>query len=56
MADQLEGDSRGPEYYMTKHGVRIIVHLLLFLYFFNGNVLAFFGMEALNKPRPSAFS
>ncbi len=46
IADQLEGDSRGPEYYMTKHGVRIIVHLLLFLYFFNGNVLAFFGMEA----------
>jgi hypothetical protein len=51
MADQLEGGSRGPEYYMIKHGVRIIVHFLLFLYFFKGNVLEFFGLETLSKPK-----
>jgi hypothetical protein len=51
MADQLDGGSRGPEYYMIKHGGRIIVHLLLLLYFFKGNVLDFFGMETLSKPK-----
>jgi hypothetical protein len=49
MADQLEGASRGPEYYMVKHGARIVIHILLFLYFFKGNVLEFFGLEALSK-------
>lgn len=51
MANQLEGGSRGPEYYIIKHGVRIIVHFLLFLYFFKGNVLEFFGLETLSKPK-----
>jgi len=49
MADQLEGGTRGPEYYMIKHGGRVVVHLLLFLYFFKGNVLEFFGIEMLSK-------
>jgi len=49
MADQLEGDSRGPEYFMIKHGGRIIVHAMLFLYFFKGNVLENFGLETLSK-------
>ncbi|WP_425396633.1 hypothetical protein [Aeoliella sp.] len=51
MMDQLEGGSRGPEYYVVKHGVRVIVHFLLFLYFFQGNVLDFFGLRALSKPK-----
>ena len=51
MADQLESGTRSPEYYMIKHGGRIIVHLLLFLYFFKGNVLEFFGMETLSKAK-----
>jgi hypothetical protein len=51
MADQLEGGSRGPEYYMVKHGGRIVIHFLLFLYFFKGNVLEFFGLETLSKAK-----
>jgi hypothetical protein len=51
MADQLDGDSRGPEYFMIKHGGRIVVHFLLFLYFFKGNVLEFFGLEGLSKAK-----
>ncbi|OYP29472.1 hypothetical protein CGZ80_25070 [Rhodopirellula sp. MGV] len=49
MADQLEGGTRGPDYYMIKHGGRIVVHLLLLMYFFKGNVLEFFGHETLSK-------
>jgi hypothetical protein len=49
MADELEGGARGPEYYFVKHTVRIIVHFLLFLYFFKKNVLDFFGLQTLNK-------
>lgn len=49
LADQLEGGSRGPEYYMIKYGGRVVVHLLLFLYFFKANVLEYFGMETLSK-------
>jgi len=51
MADQLEGGSRGPEYYIIKHGGRIIFHSFLVLYFFKGNVLEFFGTETVNKPK-----
>ena len=51
MADQLEGGSHGPEYYMVRHGGRIVIHFLLFLYFFKGNVLKFFGLEALSKAK-----
>ncbi|MCM2373534.1 hypothetical protein [Aporhodopirellula aestuarii] len=49
MADQLEDTARGPGYYIAKHSVRIVIHALLFLYFFKGNVLAFFGLANLNK-------
>ena len=51
MADELGGGTRGPEYYMIKHGGRIVVHFLLFLYFFKGNVLQFFRLEGLSKPK-----
>lgn len=49
MSDQFEGNSRGIEYYLIKHIGRIVVHALLFLYFFKGSVLGFFGMKDLNK-------
>lgn len=49
MADQLEGGSRGPEYYVIKHGGRILIQFFLLLYFFRGNVLEYFGLETLNK-------
>lgn len=49
VADQLEGADRGPEYYMIKHGVRLIISLLLLMYFFKGNVLDFFGLARINK-------
>ena len=51
MAEQLQVSARGPEYYMIKHGGRIVVHFLLFMYFFKGNVLQFFRLEALSKPK-----
>ena len=49
MADELENSNRGPEYYLIKHGGRIVIHFLLILYFFKGSVLAFFGLETLSK-------
>lgn len=51
VADQFAGARRGVDYYLIKHGGRIIVHALLFLYFFKGNVLEFFDLESLNKPK-----
>ena len=49
MADQFDGGSRGPEFYVFKHSFRIVIHFLLFLYFFKSNVLGFFGLSSLNK-------
>jgi hypothetical protein len=45
----LESSARGPEYYYFKHVGRIIVHLLILLYFFKGNVMAYFGLSELSK-------
>jgi hypothetical protein len=36
VADQVTGASRGPEYYLFKHSVRIVVHILILLYLFKG--------------------
>jgi hypothetical protein len=47
-ADQLEG-TRGPEFYLFKHSVRIVISFLLLLYFFKSNVLEFFGMKDVSK-------
>lgn len=51
LADRLEDGMRGPAFYLIKFGVRIIVHLLLVLYFFRGNVRAFFGLTTVGKAR-----
>ena len=49
LADKLQGGSRGPEYYIAKHSVHIIVYLLLLLYLFKDEVLEFFGLDGLSK-------
>lgn len=49
LADDLPEGARGPGYYYAKHGMRILVHLLILLYFFKGNVLAYFGLEEQSK-------
>lgn len=56
LSDQidLEGADRGPSYYYFKHGLRILIHLLIFCYFFKENVLEFFEMKGLNKKRAVA--
>jgi len=43
--DELEGSRRGLEYYMLKHSGRIVVHLLILLYLFKGNVTRYFTVE-----------
>lgn len=49
IGDQLQGEPRGIEYHMIKHGGRVVVHSLLFLYFFKGNVLEYFDVTSLRK-------
>jgi hypothetical protein len=49
MADELAAGPHGPGYYYVKHAGRIVVHLLILLYFFKGNVLHYFGLEKLSK-------
>ncbi|MEX0714521.1 MAG: hypothetical protein WD278_19450, partial [Pirellulales bacterium] len=51
MSDEVEADGRDPAHYLVKHGVRVFVHLLLFFYFFKGNVLEFFGMQSVGKAK-----
>lgn len=49
MSDQWELGDRDPEYYVFKHGGRIVVQFLLLLYFLNRDVLRFFGLRELNR-------
>lgn len=44
--------SRGPSYYYIKHGLKIIIHSLIFLYFFKSNVIDFFTMNEYKKWKP----
>jgi hypothetical protein len=43
-ADLASGSARGPGYYYFKHGGRIVVNALIFLYFFKTNVREYFGL------------
>lgn len=54
MADQLQGGSRTLDYYIVRHGARIAVQTLIYIYFFKSNVLAFFGMQSVRKVRATA--
>ncbi|MHC4876534.1 MAG: hypothetical protein ACYTGL_08545, partial [Planctomycetota bacterium] len=49
LADGLEGGSRGPGYYYAKFGGRVVIHLLLLLYFFKDNVLEYFEAQDQHK-------
>lgn len=53
-AEGLEGGSRGPGYYYAKFGGRVIIHFLLFLYFFKTNVLEYFDMNDMHKGKAVA--
>jgi len=47
-ASELSGMTYGAAYYYGKHGVRIIVSGLIYLYFFKRNVFEYFGLN-INK-------
>lgn len=49
LADGLEGGSRGPGYYYAKFGGRVVIHLLLLLYFFKDNVVEYFEVQDQHK-------
>lgn len=49
---EVAGMSQAPSDYYLKHGARIVVHLLIFLYFFKGNVREFFSLTEQKKWKP----
>ena len=49
LAPELEGTDRDIEFYFVKHGLRAVVHLLIFLYFFKDNVLDYFEKQGISK-------
>jgi hypothetical protein len=51
MADQLAGEARGPGYYYVKHVGRVVTHSLVLFYLFRESVLAYFGLDQLDKRR-----
>ena len=52
--EELESLTHGPSYYYIKHGGRVIIHGLLYLYFFKKNVRAFFGLDGQSRWKPVA--
>lgn len=50
--EELANMSRGPTYYYVKYGGRVIFHILLYLYFFKGNVREFFSLTEQKKWKP----
>lgn len=51
LSEGIEDPARGATYYYVKFGGRVLVHSLLFLYFFKPNVWEYFGMEGQSKGR-----
>ena len=51
LADQFEATERGVNYYLLKYGLRVLINALVFIYFFKGNVLRFFGLEKIAVPK-----
>jgi hypothetical protein len=49
--DQFEATERGAAYYLIKHGTRVLIRVLVFMYFFKGNVLHYFGLENIAVPK-----
>ncbi len=44
--------SHGPTYYYVKYGAGAIISFLLYLYFYKGNVRAFFSLSEQEKWKP----
>ncbi len=53
-AEELASLSRSPSYYYTKHSVRVVIHLLIFMYFYRQRTLEYFGLTALKKKKTVA--
>ena len=51
-AQDIADMSRTPSYYVVKHSVRLVVHFLLYLYFFRMNVREFFSLSNDPKWKP----
>jgi hypothetical protein len=51
MANELAGEARGPGYYYFKHTARVFTHALVLFYLFRDRVLAYFGLQQLEKAR-----
>lgn len=48
-SDHLEYSAHGIENYIIKHMVRIVIHTLIFLYFFKDNVMEYFNLLHYSK-------
>ena len=44
--------TRDPSYYYVKYGIRAIISLLIYFYFFKENVRAYFGLSKQKKWKP----
>ena len=49
---EMETLAHQPSYYYAKHATRVVVHFLLYLYFFKGNVRDFFAVSEQKKWKP----
>lgn len=49
LADQLEGAARGPEYYVVKHGMRVVIQAMILCYCFKANVVEYFDLRDVSK-------
>lgn len=49
LEEELQNSSRGIAYYVFQNSIKIIVHFLIFLYFFSNNVLEYFKLENYSK-------
>ena len=52
-SEELAEATHGPGYYYAKHGTRVVVHALLYLYFFKSNVRAYFGFRNRRRWLPA---
>jgi tetratricopeptide (TPR) repeat protein len=51
--EELSEMPHGPGFYYAKHGLRVVVHGLLYLYFFKTNVRAHFSLQASRRWVPA---
>lgn len=46
-----EDQARGTDFYFAKFGIRIVINIILFFYFFKPHVLEYFQLSHINKQR-----